>query len=190
MRLLLNIAWLIGSVYATIPALWLTIHPFVSYWRKRKGAVMGWIGLIWLGLMAATLALTFRWREVQVYRTQWSWLAWLLLFAVGTVVYRRMGSFGLARVIGQAEVRPEEHEQQLITKGMHAHVRHPIYLAHWLMLTAWTIGSGTMALLLMWLLAVITGGFMLHAEERELRVRFGAAWDEYSTRVPMILPRF
>jgi protein-S-isoprenylcysteine O-methyltransferase Ste14 len=188
-RLLLNIAWLIGSVYATIPALWLTIHPFVGYWRTRPGAVMGRIGLIWFGLIAVLLVLTFTGHEAQIYTIWWSWLVWLLLFAVGLGLYRKLGGFGLARVIGQAEVRPEEHAQKLITSGMHARVRHPIYLAHWLMLTAWTIGAGTIALIAMWVFATITGMFMLRAEESELRSRFGFEWDEYASRVPMILPR-
>ena len=190
MHLLANLAWVIGSVYATIPALWLLIHPFVGYWRTRKGPVMGLIGLVWLGLIAITLVLTFRWREAQIYTTWWSWLLWSLLFAVGVGIYRKLGSFGFARVIGQAEVRPEEHEQRLITGGMHARVRHPIYLAHWLMLTAWTLGAGTIALFAMWTLAVITGVFMLRAEERELHSRFGGEWEKYTARTPMILPRF
>jgi protein-S-isoprenylcysteine O-methyltransferase Ste14 len=189
-RLLLNIAWLVGSVYASIPALWLTVHPFVGYWRTRKGPVMGWIGLVWLLLIAVLLGLTFPWRETQIYPTWWSWAGWAILFAIGLGLYRRLGDFGVARVLGQAEVRPDEHEQRLIKTGMHARVRHPIYLAHWLMLTAWMLGAGTIALIAMWVLATVTGIFMLRAEEHELRSRFGPEWDEYSACVPMILPRF
>jgi protein-S-isoprenylcysteine O-methyltransferase Ste14 len=194
-RLLLHIAWVIGSVYATIPVLWLAIHPFVGYWRRRRGPVMPLIGMIWLAFIAFVLLLSFPWRDYRLYFGSgtwgwWSWLGWLILFALGLALYRKVGSFGLARVLGQAEVRPEEHEQKLITTGIHGRVRHPIYLAHWIMLTAWTVGAGTVALLAMWLFASTSGIFLLRAEERELQSRFGAGWEEYTARVPMILPRF
>jgi protein-S-isoprenylcysteine O-methyltransferase Ste14 len=151
---------------------------------------MPYIGLIWLALIALALVITFPWRELRLYQGSWSWLAWLVLFTTAFSLYRRIGSFGLARVLGQAEVRPEEHEQKLITTGMHARVRHPIYLGHLLMLTAWTVGAGSLALIAIWLFAVITGVFLLRTEERELRARFGTEWDAYTSRTPMIFPRF
>jgi protein-S-isoprenylcysteine O-methyltransferase Ste14 len=189
MRLALNVAWIAGSVYASIPPLWLLIHPLVPFWSRRKGPVMPYIGFIWLALIALLAFAVSPWREARLYSTPYSWLAWLALFIAGLVIYRQAGSFGLARVLGQAEVRPAEHEQKLITTGLHARMRHPIYLGHLLMLTAWTVGAGTLALFILWGFAAIAGAIMIRSEECELRSRFGAQWEQYTTRVPMIFPR-
>jgi protein-S-isoprenylcysteine O-methyltransferase Ste14 len=67
-------------------------------------------------------------------------------------------------------------------------VRHPIYLGHWLMLTGWTIGAGTVALVALWCFAVVTGVFLILFEDRELEERFGEEYRAYKQRVPAVLP--
>jgi protein-S-isoprenylcysteine O-methyltransferase Ste14 len=75
-----------------------------------------------------------------------------------------------------------------VTTGLHGRVRHPIYLAHWLMLTAWTIGAGTVAMVALWCFAVVTGVFLIMFEDRELESRFGEEYRAYKQRVPAVLP--
>jgi protein-S-isoprenylcysteine O-methyltransferase Ste14 len=120
----------------------------------------------------------------------WSWIAWLVLFLLGLWMYRQLGHFDRAKLLGLAEVRPQEHEQRLVTAGMHDRVRHPIYLAHLLMLTAWTIGAGTIALVALWCFGVVTGALMIWFEDRELEARFGDEYRAYKQRVPAVIPRF
>lgn len=183
-----TLAWLIGIVYATIPAYWLAVHPFARFWQNRRGKVFPMLGLIWLALWIVAGVATAPYRH-QRFWPAWSWIAWLILFALAVRVYRKIGHFDRAKLLGQAEVRPQEHEQKLVTTGMHARVRHPIYLAHWLMLTSWTIGAGTIALIGLWVLAVITGVFMIVSEDRELEARFGDEYRAYKQRVPAVIPR-
>src|SRR5262249_23318501 len=104
--------------------------------------------------------------------------------------YRRLGHFDRAKLLGLAEVRPQEHEQRLVTTDMHGRVRHPIYLAHGLMLTAWTIGAGTVALVALWCFGVVTGAVMIWVEDRELETRFGDEYRAYKQRVPAVIPAF
>ena len=182
-------AWLAAIVYSTIPAYWLAVHPFADFWRNRKGKIYPILGLIWLALWISAGLLTGRYRHDRLWPA-WSWLGWAVLFVLGLTIYRRIGhGFGRANLIGQAEVRPQEHEQKLVTTGLHARVRHPIYLAHLLMLTAWTIGAGTIAVVALWIFAILTGICLIRTEDRELEGRFGAEYREYKKQVPAIIPR-
>src|SRR5205823_1778112 len=96
----------------------------------------------------------------------------LVLFLSGFSIYRRIGvEFGVANFSGRAEMRPLEVEQKLITTGMHARLRHPIYLAHLCMLLAWTLGSGLQVNYALLVMAFLTGIIMVRLEERELERR-------------------
>jgi protein-S-isoprenylcysteine O-methyltransferase Ste14 len=183
-----TLAWLIAIVYATIPAYWLAVHPFARFWQNRRGKVFPMLGLIWLALWIVAGFATAAYRHQRLWPA-WSWIAWVILFALTVRVYRKIGHFDRAKLLGQAEVRPQEHEQKLVTTGMHGRVRHPIYLAHWLMLTSWTIGAGTVALIALWIFAVLTGVLMIVTEDRELEARFGDEYRAYKQRVPAVIPR-
>jgi protein-S-isoprenylcysteine O-methyltransferase Ste14 len=184
-----TIAWLIAIVYATIPTYWLAVHPFADFWRKRRGKVYTLLGLAWIAIWIVAGLLTAPYRHQRLW-PMWSWVVWLILFVFGVWLYRTLGHFDRAKLLGLAEVRPQEHEQKLVTTNLHGRVRHPIYLAHWLMLTAWTVGAGTVALVALWCFAVVTGGLMIRFEDRELEARFGDEYREYKQRVPAVLPRF
>jgi protein-S-isoprenylcysteine O-methyltransferase Ste14 len=184
-----NIAWIAGIVYSTIPAFWLVVHPFARFWREKRGKIYPLLGLIWLAMWIGAGWVTAPYRHDRLW-PEWSWIGWLMLLALGISVYHRIGSsFGRNKLLGQAELRPQEHEQKLVTSGMHAHVRHPIYLAHWLMLTAWTVGAGSVALVALWCFAVITGVGVIFFEDRELEGRFGEEYRRYKQQVPAIIPK-
>jgi protein-S-isoprenylcysteine O-methyltransferase Ste14 len=80
---------------------------------------------------------------------------------------------------------------ELVTTGPYRWVRHPIYVAF----------TGIMLLILLvsanWLLA-LSGLFLvvsiaaarIPTEERELRERFGPAWESYQDRTGRLVPRF
>lgn len=189
MRYLLNLAWIIAIIYATIPTFWLLIHPFAEHWRRVRvntGSRPLLAGL-WLLIIVLTAVITAPWREQALYLTPWSWLGWAVLFVIGAAMYSRIGHFGFDNIIGRTELEPQL-EQRLVITGMHARVRHPIYLAHLIMLTAWTVGSGLMIVFVLWVLALVTGFFMIRAEDVELEKRFGDEFREYRRRVPAIFP--
>jgi len=183
-----TIAWLVVIVYSTIPAFWLAVHPFAVHWRNRRGKIYPFLGLIWVAIWIVTGWITFPYRHQRLWPA-WSWVAGAVLLTAGLTLYRRIGPFGRANILGQAELRPQEHEQRLVTSGMHGRVRHPIYLAHFVNLTAWTVASGTIAVVAMWVFAIATGVLMIRLEERELVSRFGEAYREYQRRVPAVLPK-
>jgi protein-S-isoprenylcysteine O-methyltransferase Ste14 len=187
MHVALIFAWVAGLVYATIPTYWLAVHPFAKKWAARKGKVFPILGLIWLVIIFVAGAMTWRWKSEIIYSTLWSLLPGGILVALDFYLLRKIGrDFGRDRLIGKNELHPEQHEQKLITTGMHARMRHPIYLAHLIMLTALTVGSGLMVLYAALAFAVVTGAFMIRAEDGELEKRFGDEYREYRKRVPAI----
>ncbi len=73
---------------------------------------------------------------------------------------------------------------QLVTTGLYAVSRHPMYEAWTAIYVGIAVGlrSGWLALLLPLLLGLV--GREAAAEERRLRARFGAVYGAYATRVP------
>jgi protein-S-isoprenylcysteine O-methyltransferase Ste14 len=188
MHLLRSTAWIITSVCATIPAYWITTHAAISRWRR--GGTTSYKALVcwWAAYTLFALLISAPWRYALLYRTSvvaWCASAVLWLFALN--VYRRIPRFGLGRFVGKTELTATP--SQVIRTGMHARVRHPIYVGHLAMLTAWCVASGSIACygLLLW--AVITGASMIRLEESELVARFGEDYRTYQQQVPMLFPR-
>jgi protein-S-isoprenylcysteine O-methyltransferase Ste14 len=85
---------------------------------------------------------------------------------------------------------PEVHEDhELVRAGPYGIVRHPIYTGLGLHFAAMCLATGNILLILGTLL-VTYPAFYLRAlsEERLLRSRFGAAYDEYARAVGMLVP--
>jgi protein-S-isoprenylcysteine O-methyltransferase Ste14 len=134
--------------------------------------------------------LTWPWRSVLLYRSGWSWVAAAPLFLCGLTLYvLAFQRFTANQVLGRTELHPHKHEQRLVTAGIRQHVRHPIYLAHFCELLAWSAGTGMAVLYAMTTFAAITGFLMVRAEDRELESRFGDEFRAYRERVPALFPR-
>ena len=113
-----------------------------------------------------------------------------VLFALGFFLYARSGAhFSWAQLGGLPEVRTDHRDDRLITTGIRAHVRHPVYLGHLCEMLAWSMGTG---LLVSWLLtafAIATGTVMIRMEDAELEKRFGEEYRRYQCAVPALIPR-
>ncbi len=114
------------------------------------------------------------------------WLArpmpeWLLIGAGIAVV-------GLI-LRGAAAGHLRKHEQ-LTTSGPYAHTRNPLYLGSAVMAVGFAVTCHS------WIVAAILAAYfaafyppVMRREERELRARYGTAFDDYSGRVPLFWPR-
>jgi protein-S-isoprenylcysteine O-methyltransferase Ste14 len=190
MQFLRTLGWLACVVYSTIPLFWLMVHPRAHIWRQREGSpfrvlVPAWI-LMWVGVGT----LTGPWRNLALYSTPWGWIPAVLLFAIGIYLYLRSGAhFSLAQLGGLPEVRPNHQDDRLVTTGIRAHVRHPVYLAHLCEMLAWSIATGLVVCWLLTAFAIATGAVMIRMEDAELEKRFGEEFRDYRNRVPAVLPR-
>ncbi len=183
--------WVLVCGYATIPAFWLAIHPFAGYWRTWRRSPYLALLPFWALMVAAAMAVTWPWYGVRLYETPWSWAPAAVLFASAIFVYYGAHKhISNQQVMGRAELEPAKHEQKLVSTGMHARVRHPLYLGHLCMLLGWTVATGWIALYGLTGFAVLSGWAMIYFEERELEKRFGEEYREYKRRVPALVPRF
>jgi len=179
---------MIAVIYATIPFFWLLVHPFADFWRRQMSPFRILLPL-WILLWIVTGIATWPWHTMQLYSAPWSWIVAALFFLAGISVYRRIRTNPGAHIfLGSAELRPQDHEQKLVTTGMYAHVRHPIYLAHFCTLLACTVGSGLLVNYCLLASAVLTGTAMIAMEERELEKRFGEEFCEYRKSTSGIIP--
>ena len=185
-----TVAWIACIIYSTIPSFWFLIHPRVEYWRSRPRSPYRILLPAWIAMWPLLAAVTAHWRELTVYRRWWCWIPAAALFGAGLMLYRLSGSgFSPGQLGGLPEVLPDHRHQGLITTGIRARVRHPIYLAHLCEMAAWSVDTGLAVCWSLTALAIVTGAVMITMEDQELENRFGEEYRQYRLRVPAILPR-
>jgi methanethiol S-methyltransferase len=116
----------------------------------------------------------------------WSYLMLLgqglgaLLLLVGVLQTDTLSFVGLRQLV------QEESPAALVTNGLYRLVRHPLYTAGLLFL--WLSPQVTVNSFTLYIgatLYILTGAFF---EERKLTREFGAAYAEYKSRTPMLIP--
>ncbi len=180
------IAAVVLGVEWPIPLFWLVVHPLAGFWRGRMRLAYWVAGLAAWGAGLPLVFFLSEWLFVAEQATTGQRVAGFLLLAFDAGVLLRVEQeLGVHRLVGQAELTGSG---ELHTHGLYARVRHPRYTA----MMAGVLGACLMAgSLLMWVLSMAWWFLALLAtmfEERELRMRFGIAYAEYSRRVPRFLP--
>jgi protein-S-isoprenylcysteine O-methyltransferase Ste14 len=189
MFVLLTLTWLIAIVSSTIPAYWLIVHGRARHWARSGGKRLLKIGPVWLLLWGIAGAITWPWRLTTLYQLRWTWIPAAILILAGFALYGFASrSFSANQILGFPELQPQLHRQQLSTAGIRAHIRHPYYLGHFFELLGWSLGSGLVAAYGLALFGVLTGYFMIVAEERELEDRLGEQYGEYRRRTAAMFP--
>jgi protein-S-isoprenylcysteine O-methyltransferase Ste14 len=184
------LGWLACVIYATIPSFWLLIHPHPEYWRSRSRSPYRMLLPLWIGMWIILGLITAPWRQVALYPSGHSWIPAILLLAAGITIYGYAGAhFTAAQLGGLPELLPDHHQQRLVTTGIRAHVRHPVYLAHLCEMLAWSIGTGLLVCYGLTAFAVVTGAVMIRMEDRELEARFAEEYRRYKKQVPAVLPK-
>lgn len=170
---------------------WLLIHPFVRFWRRLGPRwTYGLIGSI----MALSMGSLFKIRQsllaVEFGTNYYLTILGLLLLAtstwLGLQILRQMS---VLTMLGLPELAPDKRRQQLITTGIYATIRHPRYVQICLGFLGCALIANYLALYLivaLWLPGIYVIVFL---EDRELRDRFGPAYDDYCRRVPRFVPK-
>ena len=143
--------------------------------------------LSWLPVTIAIVAF-----HVKLFRRD-SAPAWQVAFGVSLIVleawifWRVKRDLGAARLVGATEL---SGGGEIAYTGIYARIRHPRYLGSFIALVGACVLAGTATL---WIVAAVWALLMRTAialEERELRRRFGMAYEAYSQRVPRFVPNF
>jgi len=170
---------------------WVLIHPFIKFCRR--------VGLLWTYVMVAavvcpSIAGLFLMRRTLLaldFGDSWPLLA-LGLLCVAVAVRLRVSlhrHFSNQQLMGLPELAPDRYTQQLVTEGLYAHVRHPRYLQFLLVLAGFALLANYLALYLVLAVGGLGIWLIVILEEKELRERFGPAYDDYCRRVPRFIPR-
>jgi len=77
----------------------------------------------------------------------------------------------------------------LVTTGILAHVRHPMYLGYILAYLACIVGTMSLLSIIPWLLITHLYAKMANYEEQKLEQKFGKEYLEYTGKVPKWIPR-
>jgi protein-S-isoprenylcysteine O-methyltransferase Ste14 len=97
--------------------------------------------------------------------------------------------FTLTQLGGLPEVLRDHDQQRLVTTGIRARVRHPVYLGHLCEMLAWSLATGLAVCWALTAFAIVTGAFMIKMEDKELENRFGEEYRQYRSTVPAVLPK-
>lgn len=186
-----TVGWIVCGIYATIPAFWLIIHPFADFWRRHYRAPLKVLSFAWISLWIGAWTISAPWRYASLpLSAHWSFLA-ILFWAVSVFVYfGGQRHFSINQVIGRTELESDRHPQVLVTTGLHARMRHPLYFGHLCTMLGWLALTRTMAVFGLLIVAVITGAIMIRTEDAELEQRFGEPYRDYRNRVPAVIPKF
>ncbi len=189
LKILAAIGWLACVLYSTIPAFWLMIHPHANFWRSRRVSPYKILLPLWIAMWITVAALTFRWRHVQLYKSNLTWIPAVALLWAGILLYKLAHhEFTLAQLGGLPELLPGHEHEPFATTGIRAHIRHPVYLAHLCEMLAWSVGSGLAVCYALTAFAFVTGAIMLRTEDAELESRFGDQYRLYRSTVPALIP--
>jgi protein-S-isoprenylcysteine O-methyltransferase Ste14 len=185
---LLLIPWMASVLYSSVPLFWFVVHPFARSWRRMGRSPYRVVLPVWAALIFLLGWITWPARALPLYSSPWMWAPAAFLLLVGISIYVRVGSsFGAHKLSGEAELRPAEHAQELVTSGLHSRMRHPIYVAHLMNLAGWTIGSGLIVSYVLFAISLlVTFPLMVQLEERELEERFGQKFQDYKLKVPLV----
>jgi protein-S-isoprenylcysteine O-methyltransferase Ste14 len=188
-EMLPRIAWIACVIYSTIPAFWLLIHPRAAQWRSRRASPYKIILPVWIAMWIFMAAITARWHSVTLYKNNWMWLPATAFFCAGLMLYKLShAGFSPAQLGGLPELLPN-HQQRLVTTGIRAHIRHPVYLGHLCEMLAWSLGAGLAVCWALTAFAIVTGAIMIKMEDKELEKRFGEEYLRYRSSVPAVVPR-
>lgn len=185
-----TLAWLACVIYSTIPAFWLLIHSRAEHWRALQVSPYRVLIPVWVAMWIATALLTTPWRHDRLYATPWAWLPAAAWFAAGFWLYKQSSAnFSTKQLAGLPELRSDHTDQRLVTIGIRARVRHPVYLGHLCELFAWSLGSGLVICYALTTFAMAIGVFMIRQEDTELEHRFGDSYRSYRNSVPGLFPK-
>jgi protein-S-isoprenylcysteine O-methyltransferase Ste14 len=189
-RYVMAVLVLISLVPACI--FWFVIHPFIGFWRRigRFGAT-----LTGAASMIASMAAFFWYREAVLesdFGTQiWLWLPAAALLAIAASIERARKKYLRFNILtGGPEFEGDGEASALLQEGVYARMRHPRYFAYALGALGWALFANYLGLYLYVLVSWAVIYTLMVVEERELRGRFGVAYEAYARRVPRLPKHF
>lgn len=170
-------------------ASWYIIHPFAGFWR-RLGTVATF-SIVYALLISACLLL-WEFRGVLVgadLGTQPLLLALAVPAVIaGIIITRRRRRLLTSRILLGVPEFSSKDKGRLLTEGIYAKTRNPRYLELLAFALTYVAFANYLGTWILYALSFPAIHLVVLLEERELRDRFGAEYDEYCRRVPRYIP--
>lgn len=170
---------------------WPVVHGFIGFWR-RIGPTLTFIIVLSATLLGVAGLYRLRSHLFLVdYGTSWALVVAgiALIGASAWLRFRIQRVFPSSSLLGLPELDPDRHPQNLVRDGIYARIRHPRYVQFLVALAGWALIANYLGVYLVWL-AWLPGAYVITLfEERELRERFGTAYERYCREVPRFFPK-
>jgi protein-S-isoprenylcysteine O-methyltransferase Ste14 len=155
----------------------------------RKRSVQNWIFLVPL-LVLIAVRLTTATPAAGLGRPSHSLLQHPLAIALLTAAGLLMIGVGLVLRVLARGWKAENSRGRLVTSGLYAYIRHPLYAASFLIGLGLCLILGDMVVLAVYVpLFVGVHTLVIHGEERWMARHWGEEYRRYAARVPRFLPR-
>ncbi|RAI94912.1 methyltransferase family protein [Algoriphagus yeomjeoni] len=112
-----------------------------------------------------------------------------MLAGFGTIIATKSSkNYSIKRFLG---IKPSSMDsEELITTGLYAKVRHPLYSGLVLIFLGYFLFAGTISSVVHLGCLLLYLPLGIYYEEKNLIVQFGEAYQKYKAAVPAIIPRF
>ena len=181
---------LIGLQYGVL--MWLVIHPLALAKSLRQvGPVWAYVIVAVPGVLLAGAILWFRDTILATdYGTNYLLMALSVIpFALAVAIYLGHRKYlTLQLIVGVPELT-SSREGVLLTEGIYSRIRHPRYVETILWILGYALFTNYLAMYVAFLLMLPIMHMVVLLEEKELKKRFGSAYEEYCRRVPRYIPR-
>lgn len=120
----------------------------------------------------------------------WGIIIGLILLGLGFyVLIQALKALSVQRAFGK-EIYQTNTQSSLITQGIYAHIRNPLYVGVTIQFFGWFFLLLFTFLLIMPFFFMLLFFFVARWEEKELTERFGEEYLNYKKSVPRFFPRF
>lgn len=175
-----------------IPAIsaWYVIHPFARFWR-RMGLVASFCIIYSVIIAGCVLLWEFRAALIGAdlgFQPLLMPLAALAAAAGIAIARLRRRELNQRVLVGVPELSARD-KGRLLTGGIYARTRNPRYLEFLVFAFAYVAFANYAGVWLIYALTFPAIHLVVLLEERELRERFGAEYENYCRRVPRYIPK-
>jgi len=170
--------------------MWLVIHPFHKLLRHVRLVWAYLIVAVPLTLLAGTI---LRFRDVILatdYGTSHLLMALSAIpFALAVAIYVSHRKYLTLQIIVGVPELTGSREGILLTEGIYSRIRHPRYVETVLWILGYALFTNYLAMYVAFLLMLPIMHIVVLLEEKELKERFGAEYEEYCRHAPRYIPR-
>ena len=178
-------------LYPPVLVFWIIMHTNIKSFRTW-GKRAYWIVCLAWPLISGPL-LFFR---PELFSSRWE-MPWplavigVVLVVIAVKLMRETAKCIPHRtLVGLAELEPQKNRQPLLQSGIYAKTRNPVYLVHWLLILSAALMTGYFASWAFIAFDIPALRLLVFTEERELRERYGAEFQDYMSRVPRFFPKW